>query len=98
MKFVSTVSYVLAALFATTLAQSRAVPASAAFSNFRDLAPRFGLAERTVIGEPDSRDYILETVGGGIGVVDYDNDARPDIFVVNGTRRSKPDAAPLSRL
>jgi hypothetical protein len=98
MKAVSTVSYVLVALFAATLAQSRAVPASVAFSNFRDLAPMFGLAERTVIGEPDSRDYILETVGGGIGVVDYDNDARPDIFVVNGARRSEPDAAPLSRL
>jgi hypothetical protein len=98
MKAVSTVSYVLVALFATTLAQSRAVPASPAFSNFRDLAPMFGLAERTVIGEPDSRDYILETVGGGIGVVDYDNDGRPDIFVVNGARRSQPEAAPPSRL
>ena len=59
MKAVSTGSYVLVAVFAATLAQSRAVPASVAFSNFRDLAPMFGLAERTVIGEPDSRDYIL---------------------------------------
>jgi enediyne biosynthesis protein E4 len=51
---------------------------SAAGVNFR------GLASHT------SRKYLLETMGSGVAVFDYDNDGRLDIFAVNGAPLSDP--------
>ncbi len=45
-----------------------------------------------------SRKYLLETMGPGVALFDYDNDGRLDIFVVNGAPLSDPmpkDAIPL---
>ena|SRR5436190_12312472 len=76
---------------------SQAVPAAtlerqpaggAAFADFRDLAAAAGLTARTVIGGEHTKDYILETTGGGVAILDYDNDGWPDIFLVNGGRTS----------
>jgi hypothetical protein len=39
-----------------------------------------------------SNKYLLETMGGGVAVLDYDNDGRPDIFFTNGSRLSDPMA------
>ncbi len=47
-----------------------------------------GLTARTVIGGERTKDYILETTGGGAAIVDYDDDGWPDIFLVNGARLS----------
>jgi hypothetical protein len=55
-------------------------------ANYVDLAPRAGLIAKTVIGGEKSKQYILETTGGGVAVFDYDNDGWPDIFLVNGSR------------
>jgi hypothetical protein len=41
-------------------------------------------------GSPTSEKYLLETMGGGVGVVDYDNDGRLDLFFVNGAALSDP--------
>src|SRR5438105_9670909 len=44
-----------------------------------------------------SNKYLLETMGGGVAVFDYDNDGRLDIFFTNGAKLSDPmpkDAAP----
>jgi enediyne biosynthesis protein E4 len=70
------------------------------FADFRDLAPAAGLGARTVIGGERTKEYILETTGGGAAIVDYDNDGRPDIFLLNGARlaASPTDAAPVSHL
>jgi hypothetical protein len=41
-------------------------------------------------GSPTSEKYLLETMGGGVGVLDYDNDGRLDIFFVNGAALADP--------
>ena len=61
-----------------------------ALADFRDLAAAAGLSARTVIGGERTKDYILETTGGGLAIVDYDNDGWPDIFLVNGGRLPGP--------
>jgi hypothetical protein len=55
-------------------------------ANYVDLAVRAGLVAKTVIGGEKSKQYILETTGGGVAIFDYDNDGWPDIFLVNGSR------------
>ena len=69
-------------------------------ADFRDVAADAGLTAHTVIGGEHTKQYILETTGGGVAIVDYDNDGRPDIFLVNGDRLSSSgsDAAPRSHL
>ncbi len=37
-----------------------------------------------------SKKYLLETMGSGVAVFDYDNDGRPDIFLVNGAPIADP--------
>jgi len=37
-----------------------------------------------------SRKYLLETMGAGVGLLDYDNDGRLDIFLVNGAPLMDP--------
>jgi hypothetical protein len=39
---------------------------------------------------PTSRKYLPETMGGGVALLDYDNDGRLDIFFVNGARIADP--------
>jgi hypothetical protein len=52
---------------------------------FQDVAQQSGLATwRHVMGTPD-KTYILETVGSGVGLIDYDNDGWLDIYFVNGS-------------
>ncbi|MET0212974.1 MAG: CRTAC1 family protein [Vicinamibacterales bacterium] len=85
--------------------------AGAVLADFRDLAAAAGLRARTVIGGEQTKQYILETTGGGVAIVDYDSDGWPDIFLVNGARlesapfdsvtlaQGRPgEAAPVSHL
>src|SRR6266568_3502745 len=37
-----------------------------------------------------SSKYLLETMGGGVALLDYDNDGRLDIFFTNGARLEDP--------
>jgi enediyne biosynthesis protein E4 len=39
-----------------------------------------------------SKKYLIETMGPGVAVFDYDNDGRLDIFLVNGTPLNDPTA------
>src|SRR5579864_4734330 len=44
-----------------------------------------------------SKKYLLETMGSGVALFDYDNDGRLDLFLVNGAEisdPSQPDAIP----
>jgi enediyne biosynthesis protein E4 len=69
-------------------------------ADFRDIAAAAGLAARTIIGGERAKRYILETTGGGVAVVDFDEDGWPDLFFVNGARLapSSGDGAPVSHL
>ncbi|MBV8903479.1 MAG: CRTAC1 family protein [Acidobacteriia bacterium] len=52
---------------------------------FEDIAEKAGLASwRHVMGTPEKK-YILETVGSGVALLDYDNDGWLDIYLVNGS-------------
>ena len=39
---------------------------------------------------PTSNKYLVETMGGGVALLDYDNDGRLDIFFTNGAKLSDP--------
>ena len=83
-----------------SVAHERQPAGAAAVADFRDLAAAAGLTARTVIGGEHTKDFILETTGGGVAILDYDNDGWPDIFLVNGARlaQASPDTAPASHL
>jgi hypothetical protein len=52
---------------------------------FRDIAEKAGLTNwQHRMGNPE-KDYILDTVGSGVGLIDYDNDGWLDIYMVNGS-------------
>src|SRR5437763_9640185 len=51
---------------------------------FRDIAASAGLTAPNVYGGLTSKKYILEMTGNGAAIIDFDNDGRPDIFLVNG--------------
>ena len=51
---------------------------------FVDVANEAGLTMQNVNGEADTKKYIIETTGSGIGIIDYDRDGWADIFLVNG--------------
>lgn len=52
---------------------------------FEDATQSSGLGKwRHTMGTPEKR-YILETVGSGVALLDYDNDGWLDIYLVNGS-------------
>ena len=61
-------------------------PSGSPLANYIDIAERAGITAATIIGGDQSKQYILETTGGGVAVFDYDNDGWLDIFLVNGSR------------
>jgi hypothetical protein len=52
---------------------------------FKDIADKAGLtAWRHAMGTHE-KNYIIETTGSGVGLLDYDNDGWLDIYLVNGS-------------
>ncbi len=52
---------------------------------FEDIATKAGLATwHHQMGAPDKR-FILETIGSGVALLDYDNDGWLDIYLINGS-------------
>src|SRR5438445_5310784 len=75
------------ALFAV-IAQSAATPANSQVAppsvpHFEDVALQAGLTVPH-ISSPDKK-YIVESMSGGVGVIDCDNDGKLDIITVNGS-------------
>jgi hypothetical protein len=52
--------------------------------SFVDIAKFAGIDFRLTCGGPEKR-YIMESMCGGVAVLDYDNDGWMDIFLVNGS-------------
>jgi hypothetical protein len=65
---------------------------------FRDAAAGWGLTRPLIYGHPKQQKYILESTGSGAAAIDYDNDGRPDLFLVNGARLSEPASEATSML
>ncbi len=62
---------------------SRTNAPAVALPHFEDIAPQAGLTV-SHISSADKR-YIIESVSGGIGLIDCDNDGKLDIIAVNGS-------------
>src|SRR6266481_542420 len=59
---------------------------------FRDIAAAAGLTAPNIYGGVTAKKYILEMTGNGAAIFDFDNDGKPDIFLVNGARLETPAA------
>ena len=58
---------------------------------FQDIAAKAGLTKwHHVMGTPEKR-YILESIGSGVALLDYDNDGWLDIYLVNGSTQAALD-------
>jgi hypothetical protein len=73
-------------LLAAPIASSGASPEAVRFVNVTESV---GVDFRHV-ASPTSQKYLPETMGAGVGLLDYDNDGRLDIFFVNGARIDDP--------
>lgn len=74
-------------------AGSSPYPATAAHTGpawFVDVAKEAGITVRNVNGSDTNKMYIVEATGSGVGILDYDNDGWPDIFLVNGEVLPEP--------
>ena len=73
------------------LAQSLppAAPSAATPGKFVDVTTEKGV-NFTAVASHTSRKYLLETMGSGVAVFDYDNDGRLDLFFVNGAPIDDP--------
>ncbi len=52
---------------------------------FEDVTAKTALAAFRHRAGGKVKDYIVDTPAGGVAVFDYDNDARPDIYLLNGS-------------
>jgi enediyne biosynthesis protein E4 len=64
--------------------QSRIVP-----GKFTDVTSSLGINFRNSASHT-SKKYLIETMGSGVALFDYDNDGRLDIFLVNGAPLADP--------
>ncbi len=52
---------------------------------FEDVTAKTALATFTHRAGTTGKDFILDTPSGGVAVFDYDNDGKPDIYLLNGS-------------
>jgi hypothetical protein len=57
--------------------------------HFADVTAKLGINFQ-YLASHTSKKYLLETMGSGVALFDYDNDGRLDIFVVNGAPLADP--------
>lgn len=72
-------------------AQDKERGASAPAPRFVDITSRVGVQFQHV-SQHTSRKYLLETMGSGVALFDYDNDGRLDLFFVNTAEIADPTA------
>lgn len=70
---------------------------------FEDVTAQTPLAKFMHVSGGAAKDYILEATASGVAVLDYDNDGKPDIYLLNGSTfgalqgKEKPPRAALYR-
>ncbi|MGA2648146.1 MAG: CRTAC1 family protein [Candidatus Sulfotelmatobacter sp.] len=77
------------AFAAGQLSRDQPSPSPPGTANFTDTTSALGL-KFEYIASHTSRKYLIETMGSGVALFDYDNDGRLDIFAVNGAPLSDP--------
>jgi enediyne biosynthesis protein E4 len=84
------------ALLRSTSTSPPGVPAPIA-PRFVDTTEKSGIAIHVVNGDSAEKKYLLESMGGGVAVIDYDNDGRMDIYFVNGSTIAEARAGKPAR-
>lgn len=51
---------------------------------FEDVTSKTPLKNFVEVGGDRAKNYILESTSGAVAILDYDNDGKPDIFLLNG--------------
>jgi enediyne biosynthesis protein E4 len=90
--FVAAVCSVFFCCPSLAVAQERSAtvtPAAGSSEAFVDVTSRLGINFQ-YRSSHTSRKYLLETMGAGVALFDYDNDGRLDIFLVNGAPLGDP--------
>lgn len=64
-------------------------PAPALAGRFTDTTDALGIHFKGIASHT-SRKYLIETMGSGVGVFDFDNDGRLDVFFANGAPLADP--------
>ena len=77
------IGWALPCACALLLRPTAAAPASEAVFTDATQAVRLDFAHQH---SPTSNKYLIETMGGGVALVDYDNDGRLDMFFTNGAQ------------
>jgi len=95
-------------LFSLGLAQpaappTRHVPPASATApanvRFADVTRESGVAGFEHVSGGAAKNYIIETTGSGVGLLDFDGDGWLDVFLVNGgTLEPRPDGVPKAAL
>ncbi|MBM3811435.1 MAG: CRTAC1 family protein [Acidimicrobiia bacterium] len=62
---------------------------AAALPIFQDVTPESGIGFRHD-KSPTTRKYLIESVTGGVAMIDYDSDGRLDLYFVNGAALTDP--------
>jgi len=79
--------------------QPRGKPSGLPFpARFTDVAREAGLTQPAIYGGVDTKRYIVEVVGCGVAMLDYDNDGWLDLFVLSGTRLDGAPGGTTNRL
>jgi enediyne biosynthesis protein E4 len=79
----------LALFAAATILSQTSNPAPVVQPRFSDVTSALGIHFQHVASHT-SRKYLIETMGSGVALFDYDNDGRLDIFAVNGAPLRDP--------
>lgn len=53
---------------------------------FVDVSAHTGVTHAAICGDNDKKTYLIETLGTGLALIDYDNDGYPDLFTVNASQ------------
>lgn len=62
-----------------------AVCAFGAVPHFVDVSQKAGITMKSISGDSVEKKYLVESIGGGLAVIDYNNDGFMDLYVVNGS-------------
>src|SRR5258708_22700809 len=77
------IEFLVAAMMFAQIAPPKSQAPQGSVPHFEDIAQKAGLTVPH-ISSPDKK-YIVESMSGGVGLIDCDNDGKLDIITVNGS-------------